>query len=389
MTSIRFNLSAFIFSLVFLGANALAEVLKPIDSLTLKPTIERVSPFDIRNYFYPPAASNAYKRECEGETEYFTGSITLDDTNKIDVYRCVRWVRSGKGSSGTYKLRADDTRFHQVGAPYLTWISGNFIVEGKASLDEAYYPRLAWVGGDIIFHLENAVEYIDTPALKKAKKLEVYFRNNNVDLNGQNSITELTTLVLHNDVGGGNVLLNGLAKLEKLTTYQINGGGVLNPVVNADPADGGFLENLHTVFGNVSILADDMPRIYGMGNIQLVEGNLSISGENVISKIMDLTGLGNVHKVKGTLNIRSNDSLKSVDGLAVVPGESYLDLGGLSIEDNAQLQDLGGMSDVRVIGNGHVSILDNPSLSCNQINSFINVLSQRNPSISTTTPLGC
>ncbi|WNO08344.1 hypothetical protein [Teredinibacter sp. KSP-S5-2] len=323
-----------------------------------------------------PKESNAHKRDCVDQSSYHTGQLTLDNTNEIDQYRCVRWVQSSGRNIGHYKFRAIDNRFFQVSVPYLTWVSGDFHVIGEDPLDEVYFPRLSWVGGDVILDMRNNLEYVDTPYLKKAKKLKVHFRTNNVDLNGQNALTELTTLELQNETQDNNILLNGLANLSLLQNYHIYGGSVQNTESNTDPSDGGFLEKLLTVSGNLFISAYYMPRLYGLGSISEVVGNLTITNTTAISSgLNDLNGLEKIERVGGVFSLNKLDDLQNTSGV----GKPQV--GGLTIEDNPMLTSLQGLYDVYIVGAGSLKIHNNDQLSCNEITSFVQHMQSKNPNI--------
>lgn len=321
---------------------------------------------DLKHLFYPPAASAAHQRECDGENTYHTGELLITSTNQIDPYRCIRWVRNGVGSNGTFRLRTDDNRFHQVGFPYLTWVSGNLVVDGKASLDEAYFPRLSWVGGSLIFYLSNAVEYVDTPALTKAANLTVYFRTNNVDLNGQNALTELDYLTLKNDLTAMFPLLNGLQNLQTLGGYKIEGGDVQNPEANNDPSDGGFLEGLTEVDGNVTIETHNMSALYGLGNIHTIHGNLRIHNPNQPdSDLANLQGLEKITTVNGTFTLDNNDSLTSLNGLG------NMTVNSLVVTDSPGLSNLSALQNISVNNYGSVTFENLNQSACPDIQSFI------------------
>lgn len=327
-------------------------------------------------YYILPKESNAHKRDCVGQSSSYTGQLTLDNTNEIDQYRCIRWVQSSGRNTGHYKFQAIDNRFFQVSVPYLTWVSGDFHVIGENPLDEVYFPRLSWVGGNVILDMRNNLEYVDTPSLKKAKKLKVHFRTNNVDLNGQNALTELTTLELHNETQDNNILLNGLANLNLLQNYYIFGGSVQNSEVNTDPTDGGFLEKLYTVNGNLFISAYYMPRLYGLGNISEVVGNLTITNTTEVSSgLNDLNGLEKVEQVGGIFTLQKLDDLQNTSGVGM------LQVGGLVIEDNPMLSSLQGLYGVYIVGSGSLKIHDNNQLSCNEITSFVQHMQSKNPNI--------
>lgn len=337
-----------------------------------------ITPIDFTYVPLLPPASNAHKRECVGENYIHNGYLTVDATNEIDAVRCIRWVKSAGFSAGSFKLKAVDNRFHQVGFPYLTWVNNDLLIDGEQDLDEAYFPRLSWVGGSVILDLRSSVEYVGTPALTKAKNLKVYFRSNNVDLNGQNALISLDSLILENGINDNNILLNGLANLTTLKSYQVKGGSVLNPAANTDPNDGGFLESLTTVDGNVSIYTQNMFQLYGLGNINTINGNLIIRNLNGNStNLQNLQGMEKITTINGQLKIQTIDTLQTLTGVGSITVNS------LSIIDNPQLSSLSGLNLLSVTPYGSVTIEGNNNLSCSQINSFT---SQLDPTVNINTP---
>lgn len=337
--------------------------------LRIDPKLTIFEPIDFTKLALIPAASKAHQRECQNESERHYGLLTIDHTTDIDVYRCIRWVQSTVKSSGTFKLDAVDIDFHQVGFPYLTWVSSNLIIDGQTALDEAYFPRLSWVGGSLIFHLSDNVEYVDTPALKKAKNLTVNFRENNVDLNGQNALTELDTLILNNGLTENAPFLNGLQKLTTLKNYKINGGDVTNYTVNNDLTDGGFLESLTTMDGNITIDTVDMSRLYGLGNITTVNGDITIRNPNNNStSLNNLQGMENVETINGTLKIQDVDSLSSLTGLG------KLTVDHLILRDNGNLANVSALNNISITNYGSVRFEGLSPASCQGISQFINTL---------------
>ncbi len=107
-----------IFSIFFLIPCYSETVIGPFDD-SIQPILPNFPPSLI------PVASAAYSRECSDASPVYSNDILLLDTNKIDVYRCIRWL------NGNFKLQADDNRFHQLGLPYLYYISGDFRLEAK------------------------------------------------------------------------------------------------------------------------------------------------------------------------------------------------------------------------------------------------------------------
>ncbi len=321
-----------------------------------------------------PVASAAYSRECSDASPVHNGNITLKDTNKIDVYRCVRWL------NGNFKLIPEDNRFHQLGFPYLYFVSGDFEVTGLADLDEFYLPVLQRIHGNMTIDFKEMFEYLQLPSLKKGKKLIVHFRTMSVDLNGLNAITQLGSLELINDVNDPDLLLNGLQGLTQLTTLKITSGGVVNPTTNTDLNDGGFLESLVSVDGDVTIDTTGMSEIYGVGNINHIAGDVIISGGS--GDMTNLAGLERFTLIDGTLNIHDAESLNSVAGFG------QLTVGRLKIEDNPGLTSLDGLFtgnalNVAVKANGSVTIDNNPNVDCAEIAAYTSLL---DPSVNINTP---
>lgn len=360
------------------------------DIITTDPPIQPFKPElpDLSLLLMPPA-STAYNRECADRSPTHHGDIFFNDTNKIDVYRCIRYLY------GSLTLSAEDNRFHQVGLPYLYHITGFLKVEGKAVLDEFYLPTLKGVGGNITIDTRMAFEYLDMPAVKRANKLTVIFRSNNVDLNGLNSITQIDRIELDNFVYRflGNAdktppLLNGLQNLTRLNELKITGGSVGNYVTNNDPGDGGFLESLTEVNGDVSIDTSGTNFIYGLGNISHVKGDFEISDEvespDDSGSLGSLAGMEKLNLVDGHLHIHDINSLTSLSGL------NSLTVGQLTIENNPNLTSLSGLINgntpqVNIAANGSVTIRNNSNLSCSEITAYTGLLSN---SVNINTP-GC
>ncbi|MCG8317516.1 MAG: hypothetical protein MI976_30230 [Pseudomonadales bacterium] len=323
-------------------------------------------PIDYKKLFLIPKASAAHARECIDEKTIHSGAITITDTRQIDPYRCIRWIQSTLKSDGNFKLRTQDNRFHQVGFPYLTWIANNFIIDGEQSLDEAYFPRLSWVGGNITFDLRNAVEYVDTPALTNGKTLTVHFRSNNVDLNGQNNLAALDTLILNNALTENFPLLNGLANLESLNHYRIKGGDVLNPNTNNNPNDGGFLEKLITVNGNILIETHNMSRLYGLGNIETINGNVTIQNvSNASTQLSNLQGFEKIQTIHGSLKILDVYSLGSLAGI------NNLTVNHLELKDNSYLTNVAALQNISINNYGSVTFENLHPNACPGILNFI------------------
>lgn len=329
-----------------------------------------------------PEASAAYNRECSEETATtytYNTAYTINQTAETDPSRCTRRVSNYYGGNGNFKFDPTDNAFHQVGYPYLGCIEGSLIIKGHNILDELYLPRLQEVQGNVTLdfrHINDnpnpTLEYVDLPSLEEINQLTVHARSNNTDLNGLNAATTVDKISIYNDADDAGMLLTGLNGVTTLTTLVIHGGVIANyneldGLFNTTKVE--FLNNLTTLSGNLTLNAQNMPRIYGIGGITHVQGNVTITlPSNTNNSMTDLTGLGQLNQIGGTLNITNLDDLQSLEGLG------YTSLNGLNIDDNPNLNDISALSNINIASNGHVSFTDNPNLSCTDINNFISSL---------------
>ncbi len=353
-----------------------AAVAEPPESAAAKATrdigrvvpIDRWSPIDYSCSLL--TASAAYARECAGEPNTRNGFLTIDHTTEIDPARCYRRVTGPFGTSGTFKFITNDPSFHQVGFPYLECLDGNLEIEAKADLDEIYFPRLNFIRGEVMLDFRDMLEYVDLPSLEQIQTLSIRFRDMNMDLNGLNKTTTITTLALYNAVATTDTLLNGLNGITELTTLNIEGGSILNyDENNGDADDGGFLEKLTLLKGNLSMKTDNMNHLYGIGNINEVQGNVTLShAGNAPALLTNLEGIDLITNIAGKLSVRDVDSLTSLDGL------SQIIVGALEVTDNANLDDVSALVNLQVSASGSVTFENNPSIDCVQLNNFIATL---------------
>lgn len=224
--------------------------------------------------------------------------------------------------------------------------------------------------GEVNLDFRDALEYVDLPRLETIETLRVRFRTQNVDLNGLNEAAAIGVVTLVNDIGpnDGQPLLNGLNGVTSLRTLRVEGGSIQNPEANnGDPADGGFLESLELIAGDVTIEANGMDHIYGLGNTTRVTGDGSIIvPAGAQPALIDLRGTGRLDVIEGTLTVHGVDSLTSLDGLDLSSANR------LVLEDNRSLENIDALTGLAV--GTSVRILGNTALSCSAVNNFVSNL---------------
>ena len=295
--------------------------------------------------------------------------IIINNQYQIDPLRCVRHVRLGEASGepnsdpDNFSFSGEGNEFLYVALPYLECIDVNVTTTNAiaSSLRELYMPRLTYVAGKMTLDYRNEMEFIGMRALQSLEVLQVEARSNNTDLRGLDGLLRLQSFTLNNNFTGGDLAgLNGLIELHNFT---INGGGAI--VVNdGDASNGGFLESLLVVTGDVLINAAGSPYFYALGNIERINGELTIDGGNSTAEFEDLRGMESLQHVGGTLTIRSMDDLLALDGIR----PAGLQVGRLVIEGNERLEDISQLS--RITALGTVTIEGNPLIDCEDIEAY-------------------
>lgn len=245
-------------------------------------------------------------------------------------------------SVGIFNIR-NNNNLTTIEFSSLESVGGDFHLVGNSTLIIADFPALEVVGVNLVseFQINNGVfEIFQCSSLINPNFSSLTTIKGGLDIIQNNSLQSLgfqnVTSVLRNIRINGNPVLatiNGLELTGNVTSFSLIGSNVVN---------------LNTLSGVTSI---------GLG----VTGDLLIKDNPLLNDISGLTGIESINK---NLEISNNDSLLNLNGLNAL---STINYGYLSIMDNAlltQVDGLGNLTSVGLMGNVQgVLIVNNSALT--------------------------
>jgi hypothetical protein len=140
--------------------------------------------------------------------------------------------------------------------------------------------------------------------------------------------------------------------------------------------------------GDVLISGDNITNFYGLNELALIEGDLIIRDNGILS---GMYGLDALHNVYGSISIKNNSALRSLDNLSSLwsisgslrisnneslvnlqgPGNLHAIGGDLFIDSNLVLFNINDLYSLSAIGNGNIFIRSNAALtSLNGLNNI-------------------
>ncbi|MEM7676896.1 MAG: hypothetical protein AAF449_12905 [Myxococcota bacterium] len=299
----------------------------------------------------------------------FSGNVTIATAADEKYWSCLQTLQGNLTVPG---LGPDN-----VSLPRLQQVNGNISVTydrfSLSSGDEGSYtfdvPALTTINGDFI---------ANSPPISAS----TIFETGRVVL-GLNAVTTLTG-DLRLQVDAGNISVNGLSALSTLGGDLILNGGTGDAMMN------NFASNLVQIGGDLEVDVGNnvQQMLLSLQNIQgsfrHLDGNpyasgstsdsyrsLQSIGTNLLLQTGVIQGPGGLALMPNLTSIGGNLTYRQMSGqTSVLVGSTNLSAGGLAVENNTALTQLGA-SNLTLLPAAAVQVTNNPNLCTSSITTFV------------------